>query len=174
MRILIAVMILFLVVPLASAGELFNVEVSKEDTLINLDERDAIAFSFKGGDHRLMIREVNGKDVDLTLFRNIGDDKSNEDGNVPTYFTLKAGNQISNFDLDKDGENDVTVYIFSVNEKKILLDIKEYEPKDIKDTTGNVIKDSNLISVSSVIWTVILLTIVISLAVLVFRRRSTS
>jgi len=176
-RLLQVLIIALILIPLASAGEIVHVDVSKEDNFVALNERDVLAFSLKGGEHKLMIRKVDVKAVDLTMFTDINRPKSNEDDNLPYYFTLKVREETANLDVDKDHENDATVSILDVSGKKVLLSIKEYQEKDTGDVSGNAVKngfDIKDIGLSSIIWTVLLLVIAVFLLLFVLKKRSTS
>ena len=176
-RLLQVLIIALILIPLASAGEIVHVDVSKEDNFVALNERDVLAFSLKGGEHKLMLRKVDGKAVDLTMFTDINRPKSNEDDNLPYYFTLKVGEETANLDVDKDHENDATISILDVSGKKALLSIKEYQEKDTGDVSGNAVKDEFDIKdfgLSSIIWTVLLLVIAVFLLLFVLKKRSTS
>jgi len=168
-RLLIAVLIL-LAVPLAIAAEIKHIDIKEENNFITLNERDALAFSYANGDHRLMVRGIQDKGIDLTMFLNLQKEKSNEDDNLPYYFTLRENKDIANFDLDKNGQNDITVLVEEVNGKKVSVNIKKYNT--ISTTEETVKETSNGLSIGSIIWTAILALIAVSLLLLALKKKS--
>ena len=175
MRILPIVIIVLMLVPLVNAGEIIHTEITKEDSFVSLKERDALAFSFKDGDHRLFIRDINVDEggVSLTVFTGVDQAQRDDDKNLPYYFSLRAGRDIANIDVDKDGENDVIIAILTAKEDGVLLSIKEYQINVVEDNdevvdNGFDIKDFGL---SSVIWTIILAIIAIFLLIFIIKKK---
>jgi len=171
MKKLLIIAIVLLLIPLVSAGELKTIEITNDDNLVSLNVRDALAFSYAGGDHRLMVRGIADKGVDLKLFINIQDDKSNEDSILPYYVTLKEKKDIVNLDLNRDNQKDVTVLVADVSNNKVLINIKKYnEGIPVAEETAK--ETGNGLSIGSIIWTVVLALAAIGLLILVLKKKS--
>lgn len=125
---IINILLIFLlsIVPVLGA-EIVEIEkeITTDDLFVEVPERDAVSFSYLGDNHRVHIRGITNKGVDVTIFINRNTELAVVDRR-PSYLTLKP-NDVVRVDVNKDRVNDLIIGLSSINldEKSVTLLIRE-------------------------------------------------
>jgi len=171
-KIIVLSLILLLMLPLALAGESYDLEL-QEGKLngITLAAGDEVRFELLGATHSLYIKDI-GRDGDVKIsFIPFLDNEKQSYGFLSFGMSLEA-------DLDQDGENDIALGLLKLEEDgRVVIGLQDADARKYTDTavgddvTGLVVTEGMKKSYSIVYVIVALLLGIVGLLFVVNRSK---
>lgn len=134
-KVVIWVFVLLTLVSIVQAGNSTDVSFEEFDTQgVYLYEHDEVRFDLLGGKHVVIIEDVGTSSVKLDIGAFIGN------GTGKMFPGLVGLDYINRVDLDKDGETDVNLALYSIDEDgRVMLVLQDLTGSDSSSAiTGNV------------------------------------
>lgn len=164
MKRLIPLLVLVLLVPFAYALQSYDVDFGIPTQAVFLYEGDEARFSMLGGEHTIIIEDVGKSSVKL----DIGPFINNQ---TEVWPGLVGFDTVTKVDLDKDGEDDLAIALYSIAEDgKVHLVLQDLTQKrDAVTGSASDVPDAGKVNAVDTSQTVLLAVIgVLILGIVVF------